>query len=232
MDIPTIDFETTDKDAKIAKAVEVAIYSQFHAIESFIDPGCPIPPETSAIHQISNDDVKGAPEWPVIKQRIRDFINAQPRKIFCAHNAEYEKGVLGPEFADIEWICTYKCALRVWPTLSSYKNEAIRYHFNFEGCGRQADQMPHSAMHDCKVTHIILHMLLKEHDLETLLKWSKEPKQLPTMPFGKHAGAKWSMIPLDYLNWICRQGPDFDADVQYLAAEERRRRQNATSRSG
>lgn len=233
--IPTIDFETTDKDAKTCKAVEVAILGPGSEVrEELIDPGIPIPPETSAIHHICDADVVGKRKWPEVKASIREFLESLPRKILCAHNAEYEQGVLGPDFADVEWICTYKCALRAWPDLPTYKNEGIRYHFKFEGIGRSGGthQAAHSALHDCRVTAEILQRLLQDHDVETLIAWSKSPKQLPTMPFGKHAGSKWHMIPGDYLAWIVRQGPDFDADIKYLAREELTRRKNATPRPG
>lgn len=230
LDCHTIDFETTDKDPKIAKPVEMAVWGSKFKLETFINPGIPIPPVTSAVHQISNADVEDARSWDEVKADLRKMVDDLPKKILVAHNAEYEQGIIGAGFEDVLWICTYKCALRVWPDLDSYKNEALRYYFELSNLGRRHNQGAHTAMHDCKVTHEILSYILMHTTVEQCIEWTKQPKALSKIMFGKHAGKKWKDIPGDYLFWICKQA-DMDPDVKYCAGEEMTRRRNATSRS-
>ncbi|MCE8022165.1 3'-5' exonuclease [Halomonas sp. MCCC 1A11036] len=52
-----------------------------------IDPGKTIPPTSSAIHGITDDDVAGAPPLPVILPRFRDYIGDA---VILAHNAAFD----------------------------------------------------------------------------------------------------------------------------------------------
>lgn len=225
----TIDFETTDKDAKIAHPVEFAIYTDDATFVEFIKPPIPIPAETSAVHHIVDDDVRYSRSWEQVKPDIRNIVDAMDCKILVAHNAEYEQNILKEGFEDVQWVCTYKCALVIWPDAPAHKNEVLRYWLNLPDLGRKFGQIAHSALHDCKVTHQILGRMLELHSIEELILWSSQPKKFPKIPFGKHAGMKWEAIPGDYLGWICKQ-VDMDKDIIYCARLEldRRRMANAT----
>jgi DNA polymerase III subunit epsilon len=52
-----------------------------------VDPGKPIPPASTAIHGITDDDVAGAPPLPVILPRFRDYIGDA---VILAHNAAFD----------------------------------------------------------------------------------------------------------------------------------------------
>jgi exodeoxyribonuclease X len=51
---------------------------------------------------------------------------------------------------------------------------------------------------------------------------TREPLLLPSVCFGKHQGAAWSDLPLDYLDWIIDKS-ELSEDVKYTAAYHRRR---------
>lgn len=101
-----------------------------------IDPGSPIPPETSAVHHITDADVIGAPSFEDAARAVffdeeRDLA---PRVVLVAHNARFERQWLTPEVTgEVHWICTYKAALRVWPDAPSHSNGALRYWLKPEG---------------------------------------------------------------------------------------------------
>jgi exodeoxyribonuclease X len=226
----TIDFETTDKDPKIAKPLEVAFFDGESSFESLIfQPE--IPAETSAIHHIVLNDVADADEWPDVKQTLALHLGRTPLSILVAHNAEYEKTILG-EFIPVLWICTYKCALRVWPDAPNHKNETLRYWLKLGQLGRSVSQQTHSALHDAKVTWLIFQELLKHVTLEQMIQWTEVPAKLPRMPMGKHFGQAWDTVPGPYLQWCINQA-DMREDVKFCAKEElaRRRGSNATQRS-
>lgn len=225
----TIDFETTDVDPEKAKPVEVCVYNEYqpntgmpYYYLTLINPEVPIPVETSAIHHITDSDVKTHRTWAQVKgDLVAWFRDRKPLPIFVAHNAKYEKVVLG-EFPPVVWICTYKCALRVWPDSPNHKNETLRYYLGL-GTGRSRDQRTHSARHDCEVTFQLLKALLEHATIEQLVEWTEQPAKLPKVPFGMHRGKKWSEVPDGYFQWMFKQS-DMDPDVMACAREEAARR--------
>lgn len=139
-----------------------------------------------------------------------------------AHNAEFEKQWLEP--LGLPWICTYKCAIRAWPDAPSHSNQALKYWLDHED---RADYYPpHRALPDAKVTAQTLWRLLLLHPVETLLQWSREPRMILKMPFGKHKDTLIADVPSDYLWWIVGPKYDGDADIKFACqAELDRRRQ-------
>lgn len=222
----TIDFETTNVDPKIAEPLEFACVCGLEEYSFYIRPNNPIPPETSAIHHIIDSDVADVGLWPVAKQKLAEYFTASPGAplpILVAHNADYERNILG-DFVPVLWVCTYKAALRVWPDAPSHKNEVLRYWLNLgNDRGRAAEQHPHSALHDARVTYLLLQELLKHATLQELIEWTERPAKLPHMPMGKHFKQTWDTIPGPYLQWCINQ-TDMRDDVKYCATEELKRR--------
>lgn len=180
---------------------------------TFIDPGRPIPPQASAVHHIIDADVAGAPAW---REAVNDMLGGDQITAFAAHNSRFEDKHLTPEVVgSIPWLCTYRCALRVWPDAPDHKNQTLRYWLNPEGLDRAIANVAHRAPEDAYVTAFIARELLKHQSLDMLLKWSSRPAVLLTVGFGKHAGMKWSDVDTGYLRWIT--GQDFDEDVLYTA---------------
>ena len=77
------------------------------------------------------------------------------------------------------------------------------------------------------MTANILADLLQFATLEEMINWTAQPKPMPHMTFGKHRGAAWSDVPLDYLEWIIRQ--DMDPDIHWHANAEIDRRTSRRS---
>ena len=65
--------------------------------------------------------------------------------------------------------------------------------------------------------------MLKQVSIEQMIAWTKEPKLLPTVPFGKHRGTRWAEVPIDYLQWMTGQR-DMEADIVWNAKRELERR--------
>lgn len=226
-----LDFETTGVDPLTAKPVEMALLNaedeKFWTV--LINPECDIPAETSAVHHITNEDVAASLKWPMVKDALAEAVTSHGQLfVIVAHNAEYEKGVLG-DFIPVLWVCTYKCALRVWPDAPNHKNETLRYHLKLgTDRGRSAHQQTHSALHDCRVTRLILIELLKHATLDQLIEWTDQPAQLPYIPMGKFYGKKWNdpAVDVGYLNWLIGT-KDMREDVKHCARTEldRRRKQ-------
>lgn len=221
-----LDFETTGIDTKTCEPCELAILNKGKLDEWFIRTIKPIPPEVSAIHHIIDSDVEKWSDWLTIKAQLAQYLaNARlsgTMPILVAHNAEYDKAVLG--MPDQAWICTYKCSLVVWPDAPAHKNEVLRYWLKLgDDRGREHAQNSHTAGHDVVVTARLLMELLKHRSLETLIQISALPAKLPYMPFGKHFKKPWNEIDSGYLNWILKQA-DMDVAVKTCAEQELRSR--------
>lgn len=258
--IYTVDFETTGKDAAEAYAIEAALACPddgAYGHETFIalPEGITIPPETSAVHHIIDEDLAGAPDWDTVVDGLWGAVSLggelEPQDVvMVAHNAEYEQAVLaGTIFDNCRWVCTFKCALIAWPDAPTHSNEGLRYWLGF-GTGRKKNQASHSALHDCKVTAGIFRALygffyaeacssgLLDGDTEInseearsvvirrMIDISEEIAVLPTCPIGKERGKKWEDIDGGFLSWTLRQ-PDMREDVKHAAREELNRRAKA-----
>lgn len=175
-----------------------------------------IPPETMAVHHITEDAFDA--DTPVCTpEKLKLAIwGGQPPDVVVAHNSAFEQTFI-PEAitAPIPWICTYKSALRVWPEAPRHSNQVLRYWLSLKLDAALA-MPPHRAAPDAYVTAQILLELLKVASVEDMIRWTAEPKILSTIPFGKHRGLKWADAPIDYLQWIVTQ-TEMDDDVLWNA---------------
>ncbi len=98
--IAFIDTETTGRDAQADRLVEVGVVlglkGRVTARQSWlINPGRPIPKETSAIHGITDDQVANEKSFAEVAPEIVDILrNAIP----AAYNAAFDRGFLLAEF--------------------------------------------------------------------------------------------------------------------------------------
>lgn len=182
-----------------------------------------IPPETMAVHHITEADF--TEDTPVCTaDRLRQAIWGGERlDVLVAHNSEFEQQFVAKEATDsLPWICTYKAALRVWGDAPRHGNQVLRYWLGITLDPALA-MPPHRAGPDAYVTAHILAALLKVTTPEQLIAWTLEPRLIPTIPFGKHRGLAWPDAPQDYLQWMSVQ-TDMDRDVVWHAQRELSRR--------
>jgi len=180
----------------------------------------PIPPETSAIHHIVDEDLagRGACEWPAALREVMSPFGDRRRPIFAAHNARMERQWITPEATgEVRWICTYKAALRLWPEAPSHSNQALRYWRNLP-VDRAVADTAHRAGPDAYVTaHLLSHMLAEpDVTVEKLVAWTEEPALLAKCRMGSWRGRRWSEIDEPgFLEWVLRR--DFDEDTLFTA---------------
>lgn len=187
-----------------------------------VDPGRPIPPDSSAIHHIIDEDVRGAIPWPVAIEQLTATLT--PIRAFAAHNERFERQWITDEIAGgPPWICTWKCALRAWPEAPGHSNQTLRYWRRPIGLDRDLAMPAHRAAPDAYVTAFLLRDLLDVASLETLIQWSGEPALLPRVPFGRETrGMRWTEVDDGFLDWVLDR--NFDEDVMFTARHEIERR--------
>ena len=185
-----------------------------------VNPGRPISAETMAVHHILDEHVADAPYW---KEVAPDILRPDGGVMaLAAHRAAFELRYCTPRLAGgAAWICTWKCALRVWPELPRFSNQMLRYQRRPEGLGHEIGLPAHRAMPDAYVTAHHLRDLLNAASIEQLLQWSSEPGLLPRVPSGPDRGKSWDRLGVESLQDYRR---DRDADIRFSAQIELERR--------
>ncbi|GGE78661.1 3'-5' exonuclease [Sphingomonas prati] len=183
-----------------------------------VNPGRLIPPVTQAVHHIIDEDVADAPYWPDIAPTVL----RSDAVALAAHRASFEQRYCTPALSgNASWICTWKCALRLWPGSPSFSNQVLRYWRKPEGLDRDRGLPVHRAFPDAYVTAHHLRDMLRTTPVETLLEWSALPGLLPRVPAGPLRGTAWTLVDAEALT---RFANDRDEDVRYSAQFEQRRR--------
>lgn len=185
-----------------------------------VNPGRPMSPDTVAIHHILDAHVADAPYWKDIAPRV--LRPAGGVAALGAHRAAFEQRYCRPKHTGgAAWICTWKCALRVWPHLPRFSNQMLRYLRKPEGLVHEQGLPAHRAGPDAYVTAHHLRDMLNEASLEQLLAWSRDPGLLPRVPAGAMRGHSWAELADDALRTFAAER---DPDVRFSAEVELRRR--------
>ena len=182
----------------------------------YVDPERPIPPVTMAVHHITDEDVAGAPRWRDVAPSV---LRPEPRPLaLAAHRASFEQRFCTPDLSGgARWICTWKCALRLWPGSPSFSNQVLRYWRKPAGLVRELGLPVHRALPDAYVTAHHLRDMLGEATPEQLLEWSELPALFPRVPFGPERGRYWAELDDATLAGFLAHR---DEDIRYSAGDE------------
>lgn len=193
-----------------------------------INPQRPIPPVASAVHHLTDEDVKDA-------MPLADVIALQSKtlsKICAAHKCSFEQGFLSKLLPDARWICTWKIAVKLAPNAPGHKLQELRYWLKLEVDAALARD-PHRAAPDAYIAACLLARMIasKKMTVEEMVAVSAEPVLLPYLNFGKYAMQPCSEIPESYWSWVTGNIAD-NEDVLFTARyylAERRTAQRSRS---
>ena len=191
----------------------------------FVNPGRPISPDTMAVHHILDAWVADAPFWAGVAPEV---LGAFPDRVaLAAHRAGFEQRHCLPRYTGgASWICTWKCAIRLWPELPRFSNQMLRYLRRPEGLDHERGLPAHRGFPDAYVTAHHLRDMLNAASLETLLEWSRLPGLLPRAPSGPDRGKRWADLSDASLATFEK---DRDLDIRFTATTERERRGSAAT---
>lgn len=134
----------------------------------FVNPGKSISPETMAVHHIIDKYVADAPFWKDVAPEVLQADGTVAA--LAAHRAAFEQRYCIPRLSGgARWICTWKCALRVWPELQSFSNQMLRYQRRPVGLIHELGLPAHRAMPDAYVTAHHLRDMLNVASFDQLL---------------------------------------------------------------
>ncbi len=187
-----------------------------------INPATPISPATSAIHHLVDEDVADAPAWPDAAPGV-----LQPPGVLAlaAHRAAFEQRWCLPKLSNrARWICTYKCALRLWPDAPTHSNQGLRYWRRPEGLDRATGLPAHRAGPDAYVTAHHLRDMLALASVERLLAWSAQPALLIRVPAGPLRGRRFQDLDDASLERVAAGEFGRNQDMLFTAQSEQSRR--------
>jgi DNA polymerase-3 subunit epsilon len=230
-----LDTETTGCDPEVDRIVEIACvkFAPDAGPETFrrrLEPGMPIPPEATAIHGITDDDVVGCPSFSQIAARLLRFID---RADLAGFNLKsFDLPFLTAEFARCRLELSLNGRAVLDPLQIFFEHErrdlagAVAFY-----CGRE-HRYAHSALSDAVAAAEVLDAQLGRYELPQTVpelhqhfcpvdvggKFRREGGRV-VFAFGKHAGKGLASVARDdpdYLRWMLSRNflPDVHALVR------------------
>lgn len=175
-DFIILDTETTGLYAT-AEICQIAIInsSSITLLDTLVKPTRPIPSDATRIHGITNDQVKDAPGWMEINERVWELIQGQT---VIVYNADYDFRLIVQseqsceplalsDWHTIKWVCAMEA-------YAEHVGDWNDYHGNYRwqkliDAAREAKYRlpdgvhPHSAAADCLMTLAVCRFLAQVH---------------------------------------------------------------------
>ena len=257
--IRVVDVEGTHSDPKQCELIELAVgyvndELNLSVKSQLFKPDSPIPPEASAVNNISNRMVENAPLASKSFAAIDDllYINqklASTRDVmFVAHNAAFDYQVLDRYTSmnsnlNTNWICTFRLAKHVlaprYTNITSYKLAYLRYYLDLDVSDEIVLHRADVDVTVCwKLFLKLLQLALEEGEIDTtrpvvpqLVELCWKPIPITTWPFGKYKGKALNTIPSDYFIWalnnmlsLNEKSSDFNPDLAASVVAEMEKR--------
>ena len=170
---------------------------------SRVNPGCPIHPEASKVHGITDADVIHAP-------KLGEVYKFEDAVIHSGHHSSFDLKFLAGQYDNlIGSLCTLALARQYIHDSPNHKLGTLVDHL-----GLQKGQA-HNALADCHMTrHLLIHIIEKSgRDLKAHIAAARKPKILHVLPFGKYKGHKIATLPRWYIDYFADK--EIDPDLRY-----------------
>lgn len=202
------DTETTGIKADRDRVIEIAAFDPVRnkTFERLINPGIPIPPDASAIHNITDAMVANAPSFKDVAIEFSEFCSgnvcliAHNNDAFDVHFLKNEYARAEIEFPSWSFFDTLKWARR-------YRSDLPRHTLQFlrEVYGIEANNA-HRALDDVVILHKVFEYMTDDLPFETVFALMNKPREIQHMPFGKHQGVPIKQLPKSYVTWLAGSG--------------------------
>ena len=167
IDALAVDTETTGLDAARARILQIGAIGIHRGrllpdgrFDTLVDPGVPVPPETSRVHGITMQMLDGQPGFASVWPAFRDFAGG---RILIGHSIGFDLAMFEREcrLAGLEWskprsLCVRLLATVANPNLAGHSLEALASWLGVEISGR------HTALGDAQAAGAIFIALLPE----------------------------------------------------------------------
>lgn len=204
------DTETTGLDSSLDRVIEIAALepAQDKSFVQLIHPGIPIPPETTAVHHITDEMVAGASDFSVVGKAFIEFCD-DPDVVLIAHNndafdihflrAECQRcGLAIPKHW--KFLDSLRWARRYRPDLPRHSLQYLREIYQVE------ERTAHRALDDIIVLHDVFRRMTDDLEISQVIELMSRGEKGGKMPFGKHRGRPLDQLPKDYVAWLAGSG--------------------------
>lgn len=223
------DLETTGLEAD-CRIVQIAIVRGERIYQSLVNPEMPIPPESTAIHRITDEDVVGMPTFDQVADDVLEFIKDGVLSGFNIR--KFDVPVLKRELGRFDRVLPTLPILDMFELNQKMNPRTLAWFFEHYTGSPMDSSEAHDAVYDCICTRkAFLGMYAKHADLPTgLMELTSyaEPERLPvansgwliwtpsqcepSFNRGKYRG--WALSDVkrkepSYLEWLLR----IDADA-------------------
>ena len=170
---------------------------------SRVQPGCPIHPEASKVHGITDADVIHAP-------KLGEVYKFEDAVIHSGHSAAFDLKFLAGQYDNLVGsLCTLALARQYIHDSPNHKLGTLVDHLGLP------KGQAHNALADCHMTrHLLIHIIEKSgRSLQAHIAAARKPKVVMTMPFGKFKGQKIATLPKWYIDFFADK--EIDPDLRY-----------------
>ncbi len=141
------DVETPNAANDRISAIGVTVVEDGRIVDSYaslVDPETRFDRFNIALTGIAPEDVRGAPNFPALWERIEPLMRSG---LLTAHNAPFDMGVLGKCLRDygiawqpyVDYLCTCQLGRRLLPELPNHKLNTLCSHFGIALDHHRAD---------------------------------------------------------------------------------------------
>lgn len=233
------DLETTGTNVTSDRIVEISIIKVYHdgrepkEFVQRINPGIPIPAEATAVHHITDDDVKNAPKFETLAQKIADTFRGADIAGF--NSTKFDIPLLCEEMARAKVAFDVRSSNLVDVQTIYHKKEprnlSAAYRFY---CGKELEGA-HSAIADTRATYEVFKAQLEKYEdlpktIEEIAEFSSYGNNVDLMGrfvrdenkrilvnFGKYKGKPLIQVlkqDPSYYDWIISS--DFPIDTKQV----------------
>jgi len=200
-DLPVLimDTETTGLDVRTDLVVSVGAVCahgkrlfRSRLLDELVDPGCPISPESTKIHGITDQMVHGARAFPEV---YADFQRMARNRVVVGHNIPYDLTIMREEcrrhdqpWNDLVFIDTMRLASLLNPTLGQWDLESLAAIYQIDLHGR------HTALGDALVTAELFFRLMphfQQQGISTLGELLRHHGQTPVQVIAVQREMGW-----------------------------------------
>lgn len=197
------DTETTGLNSKTDRIIEIAAYEPLEnkTFCSLINPNMPIPKESTAISNITDEMVANAPTFEEAGKKFIEFCEGA---VLIAHNndnfdvhflrAEFERAQV--PMPNWQFIDSLKWAKKYRPDLPRHSLQYLREIYGIE------ENQAHRALDDVIVLSQVFSKMIDDLSIEKVMDLLNKNDKLKLMPFGKHKGKPLGDVPKSYVSWL------------------------------
>ena len=184
------DLETTGTNITNDRIVEISVVKVMPDGSEIvktrrINPGCPIPAEATAVHHITDDDVKNEPEFRKVARSLADFFAGCDIAGFNSNR--FDIPLLDQEFqrAGVDFDFSKARFVDVQTIFHQKEQRTLVAAYKFY-CGKDLGDEAHSAAGDTMATYEVLKAQLDRYedlpnDIEALSEYSSQNRNVDFM---------------------------------------------------